>query len=155
VGTQDFDYIVRIRPWHLSDAELTKAMDKAKAAGVNTIDPEVAWAYVDSGDSTGDPRTYDWWYQVDRVLNAAESRDMRATFLITQTPDWVHPSLEQTISARWKRICYPPRGPTELKHWSNFIRDLVGRYKGRVNHYQIWNEPNLSFFCLLLLASRA
>ena len=142
---QDFDYIVRIRPWHLSDAELAKAMDGAKAAGVNTIDLEVTWAYVDLGDSTGEPRTYDW-HQVDRVLNAAESRDMRVTFLITQTPDWVHPSLEQKISAPWERICYPPRGSTQLKHWSNFIRDLVGRYKGRVEQYQIWNEPNHPFF---------
>lgn len=142
---RDFDYIVRIRPWHLSDAELAKAMDGAKAAGVNTIDLEVTWAYVDLGDSTGKRRTYDW-YQVDRVLNAAESRDMKVTFVITQTPDWVHPNLEQKISEPWKRICYPPRGSTQLRHWSNFIRDLVGRYKGRVNQYQIWNEPNHSFF---------
>jgi hypothetical protein len=143
--TQDFDYIVPIRPWHLSNAELAKAMDGAKTAGVNTIALEVTWAHVDLGDSTGKPRTYDW-YQIDRVLNAAESRDLKVTFVITQTPDWVHPHLERTISEPWKRIWYPPRGSNELKHWSNFIRDLVSHCKGRVSQYQIWNEPNDSFF---------
>lgn len=39
---------------------------------------------------------------------------------------------------------YAPKGDTELRHWSNYVRDVVEHYnKGRVSHFEVWNEPNV------------
>ena len=35
------------------------------------------------------------------------------------------------------------RPPDNFDDYGDFVATVVGRYKGRVNHFQIWNEPNL------------
>jgi hypothetical protein len=142
---QSFEYATRVYPSYLSDSELDRVLDLAKSAGINTIDFEASWAHLDRGDSGGRERTYDW-FQADRLVNAAEARGMKVTFLLTGTPDWVHPYLQETVPDKGVRIWYPPKGKTELQHWSNFVSDVVGRYGGRVSHFEVWNEPNLVDF---------
>lgn len=142
---REFKYTVRVYPQALSNTELTKALDLARTAGINTIDVEVHWASLDQGDSGGSKRSYNWHY-LDRLVSAAKARDMRVTFLLTGTPDWVHPYLQETVPDEGNRRWTAPKGATELRHWSNFISDVVGRYKGRVSHFEIWNEPNLDRF---------
>ena len=142
---QEFEYATRIRPAALNDAELAKVLDTAKAAGITSVDVEVVWRKVDQGDAGGERRTYDW-SDIDRLVQGAEARGMEVTFLLLQTPDWVHPDLEQTEPDWQARAFTAPKGEAELQHWSNFVGDVVGRYKGRVSHYEIWNEPNHPFF---------
>jgi hypothetical protein len=36
--------------------------------------------------------------------------------------------------------------PRDLQDWRNYVRTVVTRYKGRIQAYEIWNEPNLSDF---------
>jgi len=129
----------------LSDAELAEALDLAQSAGVTTVDFEASWPRLDQDESSGSKQTYDW-HHADRLVRASEARGMRVTFLLTQTPDWVHPYLQETVANKDDRTWYAAKGSTELQHWSNFVRDVVERYRGRVTHYEIWNEPNLVDF---------
>jgi hypothetical protein len=40
---------------------------------------------------------------------------------------------------------YPDDGPPDrLSDWTDFLRALAARYKGRIDAYEIWNEPNLT-----------
>lgn len=44
---------------------------------------------------------------------------------------------------------HPPdvtAGPTDEADWGAFVRAAVTRYKGRIQAYEIWNEPNLKSF---------
>ncbi|MAT98380.1 MAG: hypothetical protein CL608_14645 [Anaerolineaceae bacterium] len=49
----------------------------------------------------------------------------------------------------WAREGHLPRG-LHLPHtdpnntWANFVREAVGRYNGRINHWIIWNEPDVN-----------
>ncbi len=49
----------------------------------------------------------------------------------------------------WAREGELPRG-LHLPHsdpnntWANFVREAVGRYNGRINHWIIWNEPDVN-----------
>ena len=49
----------------------------------------------------------------------------------------------------WAREGSLPRG-LHLPHsdtnntWANFVREAVGRYNGRINHWIIWNEPDVN-----------
>lgn len=36
--------------------------------------------------------------------------------------------------------------PKDLQDWRNFVKTVVSRYKGSIQAYEIWNEPNLSDF---------
>src|SRR2546427_8558462 len=36
--------------------------------------------------------------------------------------------------------------PADLERWRDYVRPVAQRYKGRVRHYEIWNEPNLKSF---------
>ncbi len=49
----------------------------------------------------------------------------------------------------WAREGQLPRGlhlpHTDLNNtWANFVREAVGRYNGRINHWIIWNEPDVN-----------
>jgi hypothetical protein len=37
--------------------------------------------------------------------------------------------------------------PRDMEDWRAFVRTVATRYKGRINAYEIWNEPNLPEFC--------
>ncbi|TXH72935.1 glycosyl hydrolase [Thiobacillus sp.] len=32
--------------------------------------------------------------------------------------------------------------PADMENWRAFIRTVAKRYKGRIKHYELWNEPN-------------
>jgi hypothetical protein len=34
-------------------------------------------------------------------------------------------------------------GPEELPHYLNYVETVTARYKGRIDAYEIWNEPNM------------
>src|SRR5580658_6509043 len=36
--------------------------------------------------------------------------------------------------------------PANLDDWRTYVRTVVSRYKGRIEAYEIWNEPNLRDF---------
>ena len=36
--------------------------------------------------------------------------------------------------------------PRDFSWWDNWVTQVVTRYKGRINNYQVWNEANLSTF---------
>ena len=40
---------------------------------------------------------------------------------------------------------YCSSGVTDVQDWNNFITDLVTRYKGRIQVYELWNEPQQYF----------
>ena len=144
-GREEFQYAVRVHSelWFYGDAELARVLDLAQAAGVTTIDTDVVWAALDQGDFDGSEArsTYDW-KGLDRLVREAEARGMKVNFQIATTPDWVHPYLAQEVPDKEVRKWYAPRGRAELVHFSAFVEDVARRYKGRVNHYEVWNEPN-------------
>ncbi|MHB0999687.1 MAG: glycosyl hydrolase [Armatimonadota bacterium] len=39
-------------------------------------------------------------------------------------------------------MAYPPN---DLNDWSNFIYQMVSRYKGNIKYWEVWNEPNIEF----------
>ena len=106
---QDLDYATRIRPEHLSDAQLSKALDLARTAGVDTIDFEVSWPLLDRGDRGGRKRACDW-HEADGLVSAARARGMRGTFLLAGTPDWVHPYLQEAVPNKNDRAWTAPKG---------------------------------------------
>ncbi len=145
-GDPAFDYALGINSAELDDAELERTLNAAKTAGANAVDSGAVWWYLETS-----PHSYDW-SSLDRLVDGAEARGMQVRLQLLGTPDRVHPDIVNTVPAHSDRVWYPPRGDTELGHWSNFVYDMVSRYGGRVARYEMWNEPNPEEYAALLHA---
>jgi hypothetical protein len=131
-----------LNPAQLDDARLAAALDLARRAGVKQIQTSATWWWL----TRWGERAYDW-SDIDRLVAAAEARQMDVVLQVHGTPDWVHPHLPSAVRDISERVWYPPVGTAgELHHWSQFVRDLVTRYRGRVDQYEIWNEENTPDF---------
>jgi hypothetical protein len=90
----------------------------------------VGWRDVE-GAAKG---AYDWYF-TDRIVADAEKRGLKVLFRLDREPAWA--ALEKGVRS--------PNGPPEdPQDFGDFCRVLADRYAGRVEAYQVWNEPNLS-----------
>lgn len=56
--------------------------------------------------------------------------------LLIGIPDWAR-SEDNLPMGLW----LPPENEENL--WASYVREMVGRYKGRIDHWIIWNEPDI------------
>lgn len=94
--------------------------------------------FTDSrNDMTGDgiPDTISAWDKYDRIVNLADRYGLRIQARLDNPPEWSRsdPALGD----------FGP--PDDLQDFVNFAVAVAQRYRGRVRHFQIWNEPNLGF----------
>ena len=76
----------------------------------------------------------------EQRVNEAVAAGREMVMLLRGTPPW---------ATNGPPYASPPRGlllePDDPKNlWANFIRKLVTHYKGRVNRFIIWNEPDIA-----------
>ena len=71
--------------------------------------------------------------QIDSTISSL-NHNINIFATIAYTPMWANGG---------KGDAYPPN---DLSDWTNFVAKCVNRYKGRINNWGIWNEPNLSQF---------
>ncbi|MEK6796326.1 MAG: sugar-binding protein [Spirochaetota bacterium] len=63
-------------------------------------------------------------------------------------PEWAIPRMKFGVganaaeAAKGARMCLTP--PEELTEWQRFVKACVARYKGRITHWEILNEPNVN-----------
>ncbi len=77
--------------------------------------------------------------RADELLVELERRNLKLVARLSDAPEWVHPS----IGAR-KQGGFVDAPPDNLADFAHYCGILAERYRGRIDAYQIWNEPNLS-----------
>ncbi len=75
--------------------------------------------------------TYDWSHP-DNVVNAAEAWGMKVLLRVDHPPSW----------ANGTGGTHPPNNPNDF---GDFMYAMASRYRGKVDAYEIWNEPNLNY----------
>jgi hypothetical protein len=101
------------------------------AAGGTYVRIDVDWWVVQWRDRD----TWDWG-EIDRLVDAVRARGMRVLGILDYTPPWARPA---GTSGK-----HPP---TDLADYARFAGAAVTRYAPRgVHHWEIWNEPNTSWF---------
>lgn len=110
-----------------TDAEgrkrMEKAADIAMAVGVKWSREEMMWAAIEPERGKFD------WSRYDAVIETARSRGISVYGIIDYWNKWTKP--------------YTPEG---IADYADYCKALVGRYKGKINHWEIWNEPNIFFW---------
>lgn len=112
--------------WHFPPSTLKKAIKQLKDLGSPTIRTEVVWSDINKGLYQYDFARY------DRLLSllADEGFEMLVT---------LHYNKERT-DASGKEIWNVP--PQSFEEFARYVNATVKRYKNRVHHWEIWNEPN-------------
>jgi hypothetical protein len=76
---------------------------------------------------------YDWT-TTDAVVSDARARGLNVYTMLAYTPGW----------ANGGQLINVP--PTNAGDWYRFVYPTVSRYRGSVQHWVMWNEPNLEGF---------
>ncbi|GAB4520974.1 MAG: hypothetical protein OHK0046_31770 [Anaerolineae bacterium] len=87
------------------------------------------------------PAPDEWrWENGDRLMGEVESKGLEIIVRLGVVPDWAHPSLPPHEN----NTLYVDAPPDDLSLWAAYCGAVATRYAGRVQAYQIWNEPNLT-----------
>ncbi|MEO0564689.1 MAG: cellulase family glycosylhydrolase, partial [Chloroflexota bacterium] len=78
------------------------------------------------------------WQRADEVVSLAENAGVRIIARLSDAPDWSHPT------AGVKDEDWHDAPPTDIDDFGVFCGEIAARYAGRIDAYQVWNEPNLS-----------
>ncbi len=101
----------------------------AREGGFGWVKQRFEWRYIES-KAKGQ---YEW-NEPDRIVEAAGKAGLKIIARIDNQPKWAR---SDTI--------FPTAGPPDkVEDFADFMFAVAGRYKGRIQAYEIWNEPNLA-----------
>lgn len=118
---------------YMSQEELDAYFLKMQDLGVTRFRFDLAWRTVQEKNS----RSFDWSGS-DRVVKTAKKFGMEPLALLAYAPEWAS---ENNCTAD---VC--PPSDSSAQFFANFASAAAKRYKGRINHFEIWNEPNFAGF---------
>ncbi|MBQ0032062.1 MAG: hypothetical protein KBT68_04590, partial [bacterium] len=83
------------------------------------------------------------WEDLDRRVALAERNKLRIMFNVVEVPKWNAPTNDVRLT-----VCGAPRfkmyPPVDREAWADFVTELVTRYRGRVEDFEIGNEPGFT-----------
>ena len=85
-------------------------------------------------DGDGQPDPVDAWAKYDNIVSLAGGHELAIIARLSNPPSWSR-ALTNTVGT------YAP--PDELADWGDYVYSVVSRYRGRIDAYQLWNEPNV------------
>ncbi len=90
-----------------------------------------------------EPRQGKWNFEtLDEYVALAEEKKVELLLVLGLSPHWAsaRPTEKSTYGSG------NAAEPKNLEYWSDYVRTVATRYKGRIRYYEIWNEPNLPGF---------
>jgi len=117
-------------PWKI---EQTLAF--AKEAGVRWVKLQFAWSRIEPrrGEFWEEAPRTSTWDRYDAIVDACEKHGLRVIACLDSAPAWARPAGSEAAAA-----------PDDPALYGEFVATVVKRYRGRIQHYQIWSEPNLA-----------
>lgn len=113
--------------------KIAQSLQYVREMGASTIVEFFPWAYVESS-----PDQYNW-ASVDRILRHVQNQGLRVIARIGFVPDWARPT-DQEYTSTLNTLT-----PEFYADFAEFAADFAARYAGVIDHFIIWNEPNLAF----------
>jgi hypothetical protein len=121
----NWGYGFNVQMWYFSQDAKGQTAGLIKQAGFNWMKVQVEWFQVETA-----PGVYDW-SQLDEIVNAAGGAGLKTMFSVVDAPTFY----------RTPTSGLTPGDPNTFK---TFMQALAGRYAGKVQAYEIWNEQNLA-----------
>ncbi len=118
---------------HIHRADQGTAWPSVPFGSWRLWDAYVTWADIE-------PTRGKWNFsRLDRDVALAEKHKVEILLPLANTPAWAAARPNEASG-------YKPGNasePANMDDWRRYVRTVGERYKGRIRHYEIWNEPNL------------
>lgn len=118
------------------EAAVARTLDMVRDAGLGWIRQQVSWADLEPGHKgnfwDGD-RGRPTWARLDAVARLAAERGLRVIARVELPPDWARPAGS-----------FKSHPPSNVRDYADIVAAITSRYRGQIDHVQLWNEPNLS-----------
>ena len=114
--------------------EAFRASAQADAAGVRWTRLVFWWSALQPDG----PQSWNSFYFPDDLLQAELDSGRQVVGLLLKTPDWAGSGGPHSVP---HGLGLPLDHPDN--HWARFARTMAERYKGRIDHWVIWNEPDV------------
>ena len=104
-------------------------------AGIGWIKQQFPWEEIEQprkGQYWDTKYSQVTWAKFDDLVARAEQHGLKVIARLDRPPAWARSNQE--------RHSHPP---DDFDDFGDFVTTTVDRYRGRVEHFQIWNEPNL------------
>jgi hypothetical protein len=116
-----------------------RALQMISEAGFKWIRQEFPWEDIEiHGKGDFEDRRHEphrsAWAKYDNIVELAEKYDLAVIARLSNPPAWSR-AVGDEIGT------YAP--PDDYTDFGDFVHAVVSRYKGRIQYYQIWNEPNI------------
>jgi hypothetical protein len=120
--------------------------------GMHVHHPEANWPNVGFGSirlwdtmtkwSDIEKQEGQWDFQrLDLLVQTAEAHHEHILLTLGQTPAWLSSKPTRPPFAAGDK-----RNEKGREAWEQYVRTVVRRYRGRIEAYEVWNEPNLDQF---------
>lgn len=120
-----FGYGIQIDPW----GNRGEAIEKVKALGFSWVKFQLPWKDFEGGG----PGQRNW---PDDIVDALSSQGIQILVSIVKSPNWARPGGTDL------GVEGPPADPGT---YASFVGEFAGRYCGRVQAIEVWNEQNLHY----------
>jgi hypothetical protein len=115
------------------DTERAAVLDRLKRMGARWVRIDMSWATLQPTSRT----SYDMAWGVpfmDRIIKMANDRGLRVLGMLWLTPRWAQPTHGERSS---------PANPAD---YGRALAWAAKRWQGKVQAWEVWNEPNSSDF---------
>jgi hypothetical protein len=100
--------------------------------GFSHVKVEISWREI---QTYWPPAPWDWWL-TDAMIDDVEAAGLEIIARLGRQPFWTQPN------GGWPPNDSEP--PADLELFGAFCEATAARYRGRIDAYQVWNEPNLA-----------
>ncbi len=115
-----------------------------RAAGFGWLRQEFPWEDLEHDgrgqftrtkdvDGDGSPEVENTWLKYDRIVDKAEAHGLRLLVRLSNPPAWSRADPNIGVFAP----------PDDFQDFVNYAVAVARRYRGRIQYYQVWNEPNI------------
>ncbi|NDJ85947.1 MAG: hypothetical protein GYB66_08685 [Chloroflexi bacterium] len=118
----------------VQEYKIQETLRLVRKMGASTIVDLFPWAYVERNEGSYD------WSRTDLIVKHAENQGLRVIARLGLVPLWAQQSADESIVTT---LNYLPE--ERFGDFADYVGAFAERYRGRVDHLIIWNEPNLNF----------
>lgn len=95
-------------------------------------DSYVGWAQLE-------PKKGQWDFtRLDRYVAMAGLTKVDILLPLAMTPRWASARPDEASAHQPGNVAEPAK----LADWANYVSTVGARYKGKIKHYEVWNEPS-------------
>ncbi|MEI6043094.1 MAG: glycosyl hydrolase, partial [Chloroflexota bacterium] len=130
-----------LQPPEAPTGQIPKQVNLLPNMGASIVRIDLKWAWIEPfgpGSNNWNPDPID---RLNTFLNAMSGNNIEIVATVDSTPCWASTLPKKDCNPN--TINYPP---ANLQDYTNFLSELVKRYKTKIKYWEIWNEPNLPDF---------